>query len=223
MGRKQNQYFANRVVHFYKNITFRDKKSTVQHFVAEGKSQSTIYKILRRYEDTGETQYRKIPGRPRTISTPRNISRVKRAFTKNRTTSVRITSRKLKIARSTVSKIKVHDLGFKARTKKKAPKYVKNQEQRAKTGLRKIYKKVLEKVLVIDDETYVTFDPSQIPGRKFYHASDDCEVSYDDQFKTVTKFPKKYLVWQALDEQGKTWQFCTKKRESTKRATGQRN
>jgi hypothetical protein len=103
---------------------------------------------------------------------------------------------------STVSKIKVHKLGITAYTKKKAPKYIKDQEKRAKTGLRKIYKKSLEKVLVIDDETYVTFDPSQLPGRKFFHALDQSEVEYEHKFKQMTKFPKKYLVWQAMDEFG---------------------
>lgn len=106
------------------------------------------------------------------------------------------------MAPTTISRIKVHNLGITARTKKNAPKYIKDQEERAKTGLRKVYKKMRDKILVIDDETYVTFDPSELPGRKFVHASDHAEVEYDQKFQSVTKFPKKYLVWQAIDEFG---------------------
>lgn len=57
----------------------------------------------------------------------------------------------------------------------------------------------MEKVLIIDDETYVTDDPSQLPGRKFVHAVDHKEVAYEHKFKQITKFPQKYLVWQAMD------------------------
>jgi len=109
---------------------------------------------------------------------------------------------------SSVSRIKVHDLGIKARTKKKAPKYIKNQEKCPKTGLRKIYKKTLEKVLIMDDETYDTLDPSQLPGRQFFHAADIREVEYEDQFKNITKFPKKYMIWQAMDDEGNVSEPC---------------
>lgn len=142
------------------------------------------------YWDTGEAHYQKIPGRAGKISTPRNITLVKRTFTTHRTTSVRIASRKLQITRSTSLKIKVHDLGNRVCTKKKEPKYIKIQEQRAKTGFQKIYTKLLEKVLVVCDEIYEILDPSQIPGIKYFHARDLCLVKYDDQFKIVTKFHK---------------------------------
>lgn len=109
-------------------------------------------------------------------------------------------ARKLKLSKSTVTNIKVNTLGIKARTQKKVPKYSEGQEQTAKTGLRKIYKKVLEKVLIIDDESYVHHDPSQVPGRKFYHAANPGDVDYTKKFKVTQKFPKKHLVWQALDD-----------------------
>lgn len=202
MSRSEHECFAKRVVHYYEKVSLFDKENTVRHFTAEGKHKNSIYRIIRRYEQSGEVNFKKIPGRPRVQTSPKKVRRVKAAFTKDPTTSVRVAARKLNLDKSAVSRIKVHDLGIKAQTQKKAPKYIKNQEQRAKTGLRKVYKKTREKVLVIDDETYVTFDPSQLPGRKFFHAQNINEVKYEDRFKKITKFPKKYLIWQAMDEEG---------------------
>jgi hypothetical protein len=66
--------------------------------------------------------------------------------------------------------MKVKKIGITAKTKKKSPKYLAGQEERAKRGCRKIYNKIRKKVLVIDDETFVTMDPSQLPIRSFFHA-----------------------------------------------------
>ncbi|KAF2885528.1 hypothetical protein ILUMI_20678 [Ignelater luminosus] len=101
-----------------------------------------------------------------------------------------------------LSDIKVKKLGIRAQTQKTAPKYVKNQERRAKTGLRKIYKKTLRKPLVIDDETYVVLEPEGQPGRKYVHSKNHDELSFQFKFKRITKFPNIYLVWQAIDENG---------------------
>lgn len=104
--------------------------------------------------------------------------------------------------KSTISKIKVQKLSITARTKKKSPKYVEDQEKRAKSGLRKISEKTRDKILVVYHETYVTFHPLQLPGRKFVHAVDHTQLEFEEKFKFHTKFPKKYMVWQALDEFG---------------------
>ncbi|KAF2901664.1 hypothetical protein ILUMI_04520 [Ignelater luminosus] len=117
--------------------------------------------------------------------------------------SVRIVAKKLNIPKSTVSGIKVKKLGIRAQTQKKAPKYVKDQERRAKTGLRKIYKKTLRMTLVIDDKTYVVLEPKGQPGRKYVHLKNHDELPFQLKFNRITKFLKKYLVWQAIDENGK--------------------
>ena len=76
---------------------------------------------------------------------------------------------------------------------------MKDQENRAATGLRQVYQKTREQILVIDDETYVILDQSEQPGRKFVHARDHGEVDFEHKFKKKSKFPKK---WQAMDEDG---------------------
>lgn len=73
-------------------------------------------------------------------------------FIQHPTALIRIASKQLNIQRPTVSYIKVRKLGITAQTRKKAPKYIKDQEARAKKGLRKFYKKILKKILDIDDD-----------------------------------------------------------------------
>lgn len=199
----ENQLFSNRVVHYYENCTDKNKINTVRHFVAEGKSKRTIYNVLSRYEANGTAEFRKIKGRPCVKMSPKKVKKVEKAFKRDPSISVRVAAKKLNMKKSTVSKIKVNKLGITARVKTKAPKYSDGQEARVKTGCRKVYNKTRKKVLVIDDETYVTFDPKQSPGRQFVHAVDHKELRYEDRFKHITKFPKKYLVWQAMDETGK--------------------
>jgi transposase len=80
MTRKENEQFAKRVLHYYKNGAGLDKKKTVHHFVKEGRPQGSIYKVLARYEATGENQYRPIPGRPPVKSSPKKVKKVEKAF-----------------------------------------------------------------------------------------------------------------------------------------------
>ena len=131
---------------------------------------------------------------------PKKIRKMKKLYETTPSVSVRQAAKKLKIKASTLSDIKVKKLGITARTKKKAPMYTQDQEARAKTGCRKVYEKTRKKVLVIDDETYVSLDPAQIPGRHFAHSADHSQLKYEDKFKHLAKFPKKYLVWQAMNE-----------------------
>lgn len=65
-------------------------------------------------------------------------------------------------------------IGIKTRKKVAGPKYVKDQPQRCKKNCRKLYKLTIpsggSKILfVLDDETYVPADPSQVPGVEHYN------------------------------------------------------
>lgn len=75
------------------------------------------------------------------------------------------------------------------------------QAQRAKTRARKLYDEFLrsqKRCVVMDDETYVVADFKQLPGRSFYKALHRFGVSRAFKYQGFTKFPKKYMVWQAI-------------------------
>lgn len=104
-------------------------------------------------------------------------------FTSNPSITIAGAAQKLKIPTSSLACIKLTKLGFKARVKKPAPKYVKDQENRAKIAFPKIYHSLSEKVAVIYDETYVIADPSEAPGKKHYHYRDPAQVNYAHEVK----------------------------------------
>jgi hypothetical protein len=200
MARRASEEYRKRIIHYHENVAMGVKKKTVSHFEEEGKNPKSIYNILARFEATGEVDFKPIPGRPSVVMSPENIVKVEKTFSKQPCISTRSAARKLGMAQSTLMKIKLKKLGIKGYVKKKVPKYSGDQETRAKTGARHVYKKSLEKTMIIDDESYFPFDPSDVPGKKYYHAKTIGEPKYEDRIKPVTKFPKRHMVWLAMNE-----------------------
>ncbi len=135
-----NEAFQKRVISYFENVAGRSKVKTVENFHNEGKGKSTVYTIISRYLATNRTNYLKSSGRPSAVDTPKVKQKVLKTFEKDPSVSVRAAAKKLKISKSTLQRIKAKKLGIKARSKQTAPKYVKNQEQRAKSGCRLVYK-----------------------------------------------------------------------------------
>ena len=202
MKRSENEALFKRVISYFQNQALGSKITTVKHFQNEGIHRNTIYKMLKRFETTNSTSYRKLPGRSVKVATPKLIKTVSSQFQKDPSTSTYAVAKRFGASQPTVWRTKTHKLGIKTYTKQSAPKYVKDQAQRAKSGCRRVYRKQLSKVLVIDDETYVMWDPKDTPGKKYFHASKPQAVSYRHRVKPKAKFPKKILVWQAIDENG---------------------
>lgn len=204
MRRVESEAFAKRVVHFYENMGHHDMNQTCLHFMEEGFRRSLIYKIIKRYLKNGYIEYKKIPGRKPKI-TESDKRKVEKLLTENPNITIRKGGQKLKMSSSSFRRIK-NQLGFKSYKCQYGPKYSVNQEKRAKTACRKLYRKVIpsgeNKVLIIDDETYVPIDPEDIPGTKYYHCKDPKEIPRQNKIKPKSKFFKKFLVWQALDENG---------------------
>lgn len=78
----------------------------------------------------------------------------------------------------------------------------KDQAQRCKTNAWKLYNRIVsggvKKIVVIDDETYVPLDPSQIPGTQYYNEVEGQTLDITHKLKPKSKFVKKFLVWQAI-------------------------
>jgi hypothetical protein len=55
---------------------------------------------------------------------------------------------------------------------------------------------------VLDDETYCVVHPESVNGVKFYSYRDRKKISPKFKFKNKEKFPRKYLIWLAIDENG---------------------
>lgn len=206
MATIEHEAFSKRVVHFYINQCNQNLSMTCNHFMAEGKNRRTITRIITRYKERGNVNFIKKSGRPKKITTQQVCKSLKTLIKKQPSISVRKGAAKLGISKSTYCRIKVNQLGIKAFKKQVAPKYIKNQEQRAKHGCRKIYKKIIpsgeNKTLIIDDETYVFMDPNQVNGSEYYHCQNKNDIEIGIKIKQKQKFAKKFLIWQAMDEKG---------------------
>jgi len=182
---------VKRDFHYHKTAASEKHSITADQFKEEGILKSTIYNMVAKGYASGEITCRSPPGRPPVKSSPKTRRKVEKAFTRHPYASVRAVARRLRVAKPTVSDIKLHQRGRTAQTMKNASKYLAGQEQRAKTECRKIYEKVRKKVLVIDDETWITNNPSQLPRRGFVNARDHSQLVVNQKFKQATRFPKK--------------------------------
>lgn len=65
-----------------------------------------------------------------------------------------------------------------------------------------MYGKNMEKIFVVDDETYTPANPAKINVREFYHANDPSKALYNHIVKEKTEFLQKYPVWMAITSDG---------------------
>jgi hypothetical protein len=196
-----------RVVLFYENNGGNNDhkfaiSATIRHFVEEGLLQPNISRMIARYRITGSDNHLKSSGRP----VFRDHNGVKDFVEQNPEESVRTGSSKLKMPTSTFQWIKLKKFKKKGYVKPVVPKHSGDQEARAKRACRVLYKRTVpsggSKTLILDDETYVPLDPSQVPGKEYYHSDGKENVKDSVRFRKKQKFAKRFLVWQAIDFDG---------------------
>jgi transposase len=206
MSRKENEAYAKRIVQFYKingGLSNCDaKKITCRHFMVEGTHRQVILRIINRFNERGSIEYLKMSGRKPFRST----ESVRKIIQKDPEISVKEGAKKAGMPSSTYQFIKKYKLGINGYVKESVPKYSDDQKARAKNACCKLYRKIIPsgggKIIIMDDETYVHLDPKQVPGRKYYHSKTKIGVADNVRFKHKQKFPKKFIVWQAIDQFG---------------------
>ena len=202
VNKHQSQENANRIIHMYKNTFNKNSNLCWKHFKKEGVKKSTFYRYIKIFGECENAVFKKNPGRPAKIATPKVVARAKKLFEKKPDITVTAVANKVKMERSYLQKIKVEKMGFKARVKQKVPAHKKDQYLRANCRLPRLEKKILRKIVIMDDETPVFSDPSEIATRQYFHSSNPDEV--DPKFKQIKKSsnPKKFMLWQAIDQFG---------------------
>ena len=193
----ERQVIAHRVLQYYQK---HGMKETVRHFAEEEEKPNTIRVIINRCLRTGSSEFKPKPGRSRTVATPEVVKAVKKKLI-NRNTSERVVAKEVGISDTTVHRIK-SEHNIKTHKCIETPSYENDQADRAQNLCRKLYRKSSKKVFILDDETYVPADPKQVHVRKFYNFTDKSKVPNSVRFKPKAKFPKKFLVWQVIDELG---------------------
>ena len=77
-------------------------------------------------------------------------------------------SNKLKIDKKYLQYIKLHKLGIKSYTKKSSANHTEVQYKYVNERLPKFYNKILRKIVVIDDESYVLQYHKETSERQFF-------------------------------------------------------
>lgn len=198
----EGEKLAERVCNFHKTHANRDSKITWSFFKKEGIPRSTVYSYIKKYGESEKVHFKRPPGHRAVLGTTKLRNRIKKIDKTRPSTTTVAAAKEVEISKSYLSTIKVHDLGIKARTKKRAPNNNPSQKSRINDNCKKLLQKIRSKVVIIDDETYVPLDPANVPGRHFFHSSDPSEVKYEDKIRKKDNFFKKHCVWQCISSSG---------------------
>lgn len=173
-----------------------------------GIAKSTVQNVLFNFRKTLTVERKSGSGRKAGPVDKKLAKKIVDTFKRNPSLSNSDVADKCSVSKSYVQKIK-KNAGLKSYKVTTTPNRDEKQEISAKSRCRKLYDQLLTKYdcIVMDDETYVKADFKQLPGEEFYVAKSCNGVA--DKYKTrkLSKFPKKYMIWQAICTCGLKSQF----------------
>lgn len=162
-------------------------------------SRQTVSRVIKVYNERRSIKRKAGSGAKKGITDPQLASKIVSLLNKNPNLSNRKAALKANCSDFFVRKVKRYE-GLKSYKVQKVPDRNSKKNLDAKSRAKELLRNFINKYecCIMDDETYVLADFSQLPGRSYYVA--DGRGNVDDQFKfqKKTKFPKKYLVWQAI-------------------------
>lgn len=160
---------------------------------------STIFSVCKSFDQRLTVDRKVGSGTNRKVCSQQMDKKVVAIIEKNPNLSVRNVARKVGKSKSYVQKVKQRQ-GLKTYKVKKVPNRDDKQNFTAKIRAKELYTKFLQNFscVIMDDETYVVEDFRQLPGLGFYTAMQRNAVAERFRTKKVSKFPKKYLIWQAI-------------------------
>lgn len=178
----------------------KNPKLTYQQIAKIAKvSRKTVSKVIGNYK-TRLNVLRKIgSGRPEGFRSPKKIRKAISLLETKPNISNRQLSVKIGYCESMVRKIKKKS-GLKTYKVQTVPDRNASQNVTAKERAKLLKKKFFKPktCCVMDDETYVYCNFCQLPGQEFYTATNRGNVEEHFRTKKKSKFPKKFLIWQAI-------------------------
>lgn len=169
-----------------------------------GIAHSTVSHVINTFKDRKTTKRKNGSGKKRGTSNPEKARMVLNQFKRYPNISIRDVAKKAKVSVCFVQKTMKRS-GLHVYKVQKAPNRSDKQNSVAKTRARKLYREWLTKpfCIVMDDETYIKADTKQMPGQEHYVATSKLAVPESVRKKKLSKFAKKFLVWQAICGCGK--------------------
>lgn len=163
-------------------------------------SRATVRNVILRYKESLSVKRRSGSGRPTGFVDSDQARKVVRALKANPGHSLRFLGHKYGCSHMTIQRIK-RSYGLRSFRAQKVPFRTPQQHKVAKSRARRLYTNILTKnegCVLLDDETYCVANFQQLPGQKFYTARTRQNVKKIYRTKALTKFPKKFLVWQGI-------------------------
>ena len=165
---------------------------------------NTVSRVIKQFKERLTVEKRTGCGRKKGYADSEKAKKIVAQFQRKPNISGRKVALKTNCSESFVRKVKKNE-GLKSFKVQKVPDRNAKKNEEAKQRAKKLRHDLINnyECCVMDDETYVLGDFSQLPGVDFYVA--DTRGNVHEQYKTQkkTKFPKKFLVWQAICSCGK--------------------
>jgi len=180
------------------------KSFTAKHFLAEGMAKSTIYRIIKRYEQQGSVARVIGSGRPAKKLTREKMTQLKRLVNHKTGVSQRSLALRFYCTQGYISRM-IKRLKLRCLKRTKVPRYRDNAAKReAMKRCRKMYNLYKAVDFVIDDEKYFGLTGFQMSGnRHFYTSNKDRTPSTIATF-SKKKFEPKVMLWLAISPRGIT-------------------
>ena len=132
-------------------------------------------------------------GRITKIMTKTNIKRLKTMFEHRDGVSTRHAARKFKCSQHYIVKELAKKTLIKCRKKQKIPLRNEDQRERIAKCCDRLYRKLKDKSVILDDESYFTFTHCTINGNKNFYSSDVTLTPADVKYCKKGKFEEKNL------------------------------
>lgn len=163
-------------------------------------SKSAVFQIIKKFGEHHTLDNLPKSRRRTDPANPNVEEKVVRLLKAKKYMSVREIAKKEGISVGTVQNIKKRNI-VRTYKKQKMPKRSAEQQIRSKKRCRNLYDILLQnksRFILMDDETYVKFDTSTLPGPQYYNAVVGEIVPDSEKAIKMDKFGKKVLVWQAI-------------------------
>lgn len=200
MSSKQHQQ-RERILHEYVENSLLSYRDIAKRLKCP---QSTVCRVLKKFREHLTIDRKPGSGGLQGVKNKKKDEKVVNMFASNPKISSRDVAKKVKMSQSYVQKVK-RRAGLRSYKAQAAPDRDSKQNSSAKKRSRKLYENFITKFacVVMDDETYIKGDFKQIPGQEFYTSLSRVDAPEECKLKKRSKFPKKYLLWQAICSCGK--------------------
>lgn len=164
----------------------------------------TVSRVIKNYKENLSIERKSGSGRKKGFERPEAAKKIVTSLERNPGISNRKLASKVGCSEGTVRNVK-KNAGLKTYKVQTVPDRNATKNIEAQKRARKLKFNFFDKksCCIMDDETYVLCDFSQLPGLAFYTARSRGGVKNKFRTKQKSKFPKKFLVWQAICSCGK--------------------